>query len=158
MARAILEATGLASGTRGPQTSRGATAIDRHIGSRVARTRAFRSLSLAEFAEILGISEADVAAREQGVARIEAALLIKMARVLDVKPSFLFRGAPRGLVEATPTASIDPAGQIGLAAEEESLPSKAPLGSMNCPTTRKMLDDLMLVAAASETVGQRWLM
>lgn len=157
MARAKSEAKGLAGGNRGASSSLSQNSIDRHIGSRVARTRAFRSLSLAEFAVILGISEADVAAREQGVARIEAPLLMKMARALDVKPSFLLRGAPRGLHDDSPTPPIA-AARIGLPVEAETLSAKPPLGSMNCPTTRTMLDDLILVAAASETVGQRWLM
>ena len=71
-----------------PQTS----PVDRWIGSRLRIKRTSRGMSQQEFCKLLGIGWNDLAAFEAGTKRINANLLFRVAKSLDVRPDYFFRG------------------------------------------------------------------
>ena len=71
-----------------PQTS----SVDMWIGSRVRTKRASRGISQLEFCALLGVSRDELAAFEAGTKRINANLLFRIAKSLDVQPDCFFRG------------------------------------------------------------------
>jgi DNA-binding transcriptional regulator YiaG len=66
--------------------------VDRWIGSRVRIKRTSRGLTQQEFSELLHIDRNDLAAFEAGAERINANLLFRIAKSLDVRPDYFFRG------------------------------------------------------------------
>jgi transcriptional regulator with XRE-family HTH domain len=66
--------------------------VDGWIGSRVRIKRTSRGMSQQEFCTLLGIGRNDLAAFEVGVKRINANLLFRVAKSLDVRPDYFFRG------------------------------------------------------------------
>jgi transcriptional regulator with XRE-family HTH domain len=66
--------------------------VDRWIGSRVRIKRTSRGVSQQEFCKLLGMDRNDLAAFEAGAKRINANLLFRMAKSLDVPPDYFFRG------------------------------------------------------------------
>jgi len=66
--------------------------VDVWIGSRVRIRRASRGIGLQEFSKLLGIDQSDLAAFETGAQRINANLLFRIAKLLDVRPDYFFRG------------------------------------------------------------------
>jgi DNA-binding transcriptional regulator YiaG len=74
--------------------------VDMWIGSRVRIKRTSRGMSQQEFCELLGIGWNDLAAFETGAKRINANLLFRVAKSLDVRPGYFFRG----FVEEQPKA------------------------------------------------------
>jgi DNA-binding transcriptional regulator YiaG len=66
--------------------------VDMWIGSRVRIKRTSRGMSQQEFCELLGIGGSDLAAFEAGAKRINANLLFRVAKSLDVRPDYFFRG------------------------------------------------------------------
>jgi DNA-binding transcriptional regulator YiaG len=62
------------------------------IGSRVRIKRTSRGMSQQEFCKLSGIGWNDLAAFEAGAKRINANLLSRVARSLDVRPDYFFRG------------------------------------------------------------------
>jgi hypothetical protein len=72
-------------------TSR-ASFIDMFIGSRVRIRRTSRGLTQQDFSELLDIDCDNLAANEAGVERIYAKLLFQIAKLLDVRPDYFFRG------------------------------------------------------------------
>jgi DNA-binding transcriptional regulator YiaG len=66
--------------------------VDMWIGSRVRIKRTSRGMSQQEFCKLLGIGWNDLAAFEAGAKRINANLLFRVAKSLDVRPDYFFRG------------------------------------------------------------------
>jgi transcriptional regulator with XRE-family HTH domain len=68
------------------------TPVGMWIGSRVRVKRTSRGMSKEEFCKLLGIDRNDLAAFETGAERINANLLFRIAKSLDVRPDYFFRG------------------------------------------------------------------
>jgi len=62
------------------------------IGSRVRIRRTSRGVSQQDFCKLLDIGGNDLAAFEEGAKRIKANLLFRIAKSLDVRPDYFFRG------------------------------------------------------------------
>ena len=69
-----------------------ASSIDMFIGSRVRVKRTLRGMTRQEFSELLDIDCDNLAAHEAGAERINARLLFQIAKLLDVRPDYFFRG------------------------------------------------------------------
>jgi transcriptional regulator with XRE-family HTH domain len=69
-----------------------ASLIDIFIGSRVRIRRTSRGMAQHELSELLDIDCDTLAAHEAGVERINAKLLFQIAKLLDVRPDYFFRG------------------------------------------------------------------
>jgi ribosome-binding protein aMBF1 (putative translation factor) len=74
-----------------------ATAVTRNssnvcVGSRLRVRRASRGISEKELSEKLGIDPDDVNAYEEGIQRVSANLLLRIAKLLDVRPDYFFQG------------------------------------------------------------------
>ncbi len=76
----------------GPRKSRTPNSIDRHIGARLREFREARGMAQAELAHTIGVSEAQIEEYEIGAARIAAAQLFRITRVLGIAASALFDG------------------------------------------------------------------
>jgi len=68
------------------------SAVDTWIGSRVRIKRTSRGISEQEFRTALNIDENDLVAFEAGEKRINASLLFRIAKLMDVRPGYFFRG------------------------------------------------------------------
>jgi hypothetical protein len=66
--------------------------IDIWVGGRVRIKRTSRGMSEQEFGSLLGIDGNELAAFETGAERINANLLFRIAKSLDVRPDYFFRG------------------------------------------------------------------
>ena len=66
--------------------------VDMWIGNRIRIKRTSRGVSQEEFCKLLGIGWNDLAAFEAGAKRINANLLFRAAKSLDVRPDYFFRG------------------------------------------------------------------
>jgi DNA-binding transcriptional regulator YiaG len=66
--------------------------IDIWIGGRVRVKLTSRGMSQQEFCMLLGIGRSDLTAFEAGAKRINANLLFRIAKSLDVRPDYFFRG------------------------------------------------------------------
>jgi hypothetical protein len=66
--------------------------VDRWIGSRVRIKRTSRGISGQEFSAALSIDGNDLGAFEAGEKRINASLLFRIAKLMDVRPDYFFRG------------------------------------------------------------------
>ena len=127
--------------------------VDVHIGGRLRRTRIFRDLTRHDLARGIGATEREVEAFESGATRIDAQQVRKIGRVLHVRPSFFLRRGPSGVTEpkASPRRELrEPA--VGGSASERVVEI---FESINNPSIRKLLVDLMLVITAGETGGRR---
>jgi transcriptional regulator with XRE-family HTH domain len=124
--------------------------VDVHIGGRLRRTRIFRDLTRSDLARGIGATEREVEAFESGVMRIDAQQVRKIGRVLRVRPSFFLRTGPSNVAE--PTASPRPESQVPSASASERVVEI--FESINSPSIRKLLVDLMLVITASEASGR----
>jgi transcriptional regulator with XRE-family HTH domain len=90
---------------RQPETNadsaKGTSPVDAWIGSRVRFTRTSRGLTQQEFSKLLDIDRKNLVACEAGAERINANLLFRIAKSLDVGPDYFFRGyveeAPKAL-------------------------------------------------------------
>jgi ribosome-binding protein aMBF1 (putative translation factor) len=69
-----------------------ASSIDMFIGSRVRVKRTSRGMTQKELSELLDIDCDILAAQEAGLERINARLLFQIAKLLDVRPDYFFRG------------------------------------------------------------------
>jgi DNA-binding XRE family transcriptional regulator len=70
----------------------GTSTVDAWIGSRVQFKRTSRGLTQQECSDLLDIDRNDLAAFEAGAERINANLLFRIAKALDVGPAYFFRG------------------------------------------------------------------
>jgi DNA-binding XRE family transcriptional regulator len=66
--------------------------VDIRIGGRVRIRRTSRGMNQQEFCKLLDIGRSDLAAFEAGLKRINASLLFRIAKSLDVRPDYFFRG------------------------------------------------------------------
>jgi len=69
-----------------------ASPIDMFIGSCVRIKRTSRGMTQYELSELLDIDCDNLAAYEAGIERINAKLLFQIAKLLDVRPDYFFRG------------------------------------------------------------------
>jgi DNA-binding XRE family transcriptional regulator len=69
-----------------------ASSIDIFIGSRVRIRRTSRGMAQHDLSELLDIDCDTLAAHEAGVERINAKLLFQIAKLLDARPDYFFRG------------------------------------------------------------------
>jgi DNA-binding Xre family transcriptional regulator len=69
-----------------------ASSIDMFIGSRVRVRRTSRRMTQQDLSDLLGIDRDNLAAYEAGVERINAKILFQIAKLLDVRPNYFFRG------------------------------------------------------------------
>jgi DNA-binding transcriptional regulator YiaG len=69
-----------------------ASSIDMFIGSRVRVKRTSRGMTQQEFSELLDIDCDTLDTHETGAERINARLLFQIAKLLDVRPDYFFRG------------------------------------------------------------------
>jgi ribosome-binding protein aMBF1 (putative translation factor) len=69
-----------------------ASPIDMYIGSRVRIRRTSRGMTQKDLSELLDIDCDNLAAYEAGVERVNAKLLFQIAKLLDVRPDYFFRG------------------------------------------------------------------
>jgi DNA-binding XRE family transcriptional regulator len=68
--------------------------IDIWIGSRVRVRRASHGMTRQDLCRLLGIDCHTFAAHEAGEERINARLLLRIAKLLEVQPDYFFRGYP----------------------------------------------------------------
>ena len=70
-----------------------------NIGMEIKILRERKRISGKELAERIGLSQSQMSRLEKGQRRIDAQILHKIARALDVRPSFFFgeRGLPEGI-------------------------------------------------------------
>jgi DNA-binding transcriptional regulator YiaG len=66
--------------------------VDTWIGGRVRIKRTSRGISRQEFSTALSIDGNDLAAFEAGEKRVNASLLFRIAKLMDVRPDYFFRG------------------------------------------------------------------
>jgi transcriptional regulator with XRE-family HTH domain len=126
--------------------------MDIHIGGRLRRTRIFRDLTRYDLARGIGATELEVEAFESGATRIDAEQVRKIGRVLRVRPSFFLRSGPSAAVEPMASRRHESRGlSIGGSASERVVQI---FESINNPSIRKLLVDLMLVITASEVSGR----
>ena len=69
----------------------GAPSINMWIGCRVRIKRTSRGMTEQELSKLLGIDRNNLAACEAGEERINANLLLLIAKLLDVRPDYFFR-------------------------------------------------------------------
>jgi transcriptional regulator with XRE-family HTH domain len=69
-----------------------ATAVDRHVGSRILERRTALGLSLQQFAMLIGVTYQQAHKYERGFNRITAGRLYKVATALAVPVSWFFDG------------------------------------------------------------------
>jgi DNA-binding transcriptional regulator YiaG len=69
-----------------------ASSVDAWIGTRVRIKRTSSGMSQQEFCKLLDIDRTDLPAFEAGVQRISANLLLRIAKLLDARPDYFFRG------------------------------------------------------------------
>lgn len=82
--------------TNPPGSGKSATAVDRHVGSRIRVRRNMRGLSQTELASALGITFQQVQKYEKGTNRIGAGRLYRVAEILGVPVQWFFKGLPAG--------------------------------------------------------------
>ncbi len=68
------------------------SSIDIFVGSRLRGRRISRGMSEKELSEKLGVDLEDVHAYEYGATRIGANLLLRIAKLLEVRPDYFFQG------------------------------------------------------------------
>ena len=73
-------------------STRRTSPVDLWIGNRDRIKRTSRGMSQEEICKLLGVSRNDLAAFEAGAKRINANLLFRVAKSLDVRPDHFFRG------------------------------------------------------------------
>jgi DNA-binding XRE family transcriptional regulator len=61
------------------------------VGSRLCIKRTFHGITQQELSERLGIDRDDLDAYEVGAERVSASLLLRIAKLLDVRPDYFFR-------------------------------------------------------------------
>jgi ribosome-binding protein aMBF1 (putative translation factor) len=62
------------------------------VGTRLRARRASRGISVKELGGQLGIGPDDVNAYEEGEKQVSANLLLRIAKLLDVRPDYFFQG------------------------------------------------------------------
>jgi hypothetical protein len=70
------------------------------VGSRLRIRRTSHAISKQELSELLGIERDQLDAYEAGAARISANVLLRIAKLLDVRPGYFFRDYPEEELES----------------------------------------------------------
>jgi hypothetical protein len=73
-------------------STRRVSPVDTWIGGRVRMKRTSRGINRQEFCTALSIDGNDLPAFEAGEKRINANLLFRIAKLMDVRPDYFFRG------------------------------------------------------------------
>lgn len=73
-------------------TSTTRNASNTYVGRRLRLRRTWLGVSEGELCGKLGIDRDDLNAYEQGAKRVRANLLLRIAKLLDVRPVYFFRG------------------------------------------------------------------
>ncbi|MEL6857732.1 MAG: hypothetical protein AAFO74_05055 [Pseudomonadota bacterium] len=68
--------------------------IDKHLGARIATARDEQHVGLADLASALEITDQELLAREQGLVRIRASELARLAFHLDLPIRWFYEGLP----------------------------------------------------------------
>jgi transcriptional regulator with XRE-family HTH domain len=68
------------------------SSIDMFIGSRVRIRRTSRGMTQQDLSKLLDIDRDNLAAYEAGVERVNAKIMFQIAKLLDVRPDYFFRG------------------------------------------------------------------
>ena len=68
--------------------------IDKHLGARIANARTEQQIGLADLAAVLDITDQEFLALEQGLVRIRAGELARLACHLDRSISWFYDGLP----------------------------------------------------------------
>ena len=68
------------------------SSIDIFIGRRVRIRRTSRGMTQQDLSDLLGIDRDNLAAYEAGVERVNAKIMFQIAKLLDVRPDYFFRG------------------------------------------------------------------
>jgi transcriptional regulator with XRE-family HTH domain len=88
--------TATADSAESPNTADSATiasnSVGAHIGNRLRIRRTSHGMNREELSELVGVNPSNLAAYEAGAQRINASLLLRIAKVLDVRPEYFFRG------------------------------------------------------------------
>jgi transcriptional regulator with XRE-family HTH domain len=79
-------------GETGTRVARERDPVDVHIGRRIRKRRLMLGMTQMMLAERLGVSFQAVQKWENGIVRITIALLLRIARTLDVPPGYFLRG------------------------------------------------------------------
>jgi transcriptional regulator with XRE-family HTH domain len=66
--------------------------VNVHIGSRARIRRTSLGMNEHELGNLLGLNRSTLAAYEAGAQRINANLLLRIAKALDVRPDYFFQG------------------------------------------------------------------
>ena len=90
-----------------------ASSIDMWIGSRVRIKRTSRGMSQREFSKLMGIDQNDLAAFEAGAERVNANLLFRMAKLLDVRPDYFFQDYTAEEISACLESNVIHSGFLG---------------------------------------------
>ena len=77
------------------------------VGRRLRVRRTSSGISERELSDKLGIDRNDLNAYEQGAKRVSANLLLRIAKLLDVRPDYFFQGYTAGELSACLEASND---------------------------------------------------
>jgi transcriptional regulator with XRE-family HTH domain len=77
------------------------------VGSRLQVKRTTLGISRQELSEQLGIDRDDLNAYEVGARRISANLLLRIAKLLDVRPDYFFRDYTEEELEGCLESSVD---------------------------------------------------
>lgn len=67
-------------------------AIDGHVGERIRALRNLRGKSQTDTGDALGITFQQVQKQEKGINRVSASALYRLAKYLEVDPSYFFEG------------------------------------------------------------------
>jgi transcriptional regulator with XRE-family HTH domain len=77
---------------RAMESTTPASSVDMWIGSRVRIRRTTRGMTQQDLSDLLGIDRDNLAGYEAGEERINASLLLRVGKVLEVQPDYFFRG------------------------------------------------------------------
>ena len=80
--------------------------VDQHVANRLRARRCALGLTLSELAEVGGVELLQLQGYEMGCDQVSAAALWRLARALDVEPSYFFEGLAGG--EAGQAAQLRP--------------------------------------------------
>lgn len=76
------------------------------VGSRLRIKRTAHGISQQGFSELLGIDREDLNAYEAGAERVSANLLLRIAKLLDVRPDYFFQGYTEAELEGCLLPSV----------------------------------------------------
>lgn len=105
--------------------------LDRAIGARISVLRRARRLSQSRCAEVLGVSFQQMRKYEQGINRISAGAVVRLAELFEVSVEEILYGAPRTDAPQMPPPLIDP-GQLAVRDSLRDIPDPAARRALMC--------------------------